>query len=219
MPGLIRDVYAFHTGRQKNWADVTYNFLVDRYGGVWEGRAGSLSGPVKADATGGSQGFAQLCCFIGDHQTEPPTDEARRSMILLLAALADTYAIDTAPGAKTSFVSRGSSRWPRGSSVTASTIAGHRDMSRQTIRPGDATSQLVKTVSRARSPQPASAGEDQPQQRDPVVAACRSRRHRDRPNLARIMPIESSLATSTHSALAFGQPEGHRSLQVESYTM
>jgi hypothetical protein len=87
-----------------------------------------------------------LCCFIGDHQTEPPTAEARRSMILLLAALADTYAIDTAPGAKTLFVSRGSSRWPRGSSVTASTIAGHRDMSRQTVCPGDAAYQLVKTV-------------------------------------------------------------------------
>ncbi len=49
VPGLIRDVYAFHTGRQKNWADVTYNFLVDRYGGVWEGRKPVRPGQGRRD--------------------------------------------------------------------------------------------------------------------------------------------------------------------------
>ena len=85
-------------------------FLVDRYGGVWEGRAGSLAGPVKPFATGGSQGFAQICCFIGEHTAEPPTPAAQRSMVLLLVGLADRYAIDPAPRATTTFVSRGSNR-------------------------------------------------------------------------------------------------------------
>lgn len=145
VPGLLRGFYRFHTGPDRKWPDVAYNFFVDRYGTVWEGRTGSLAGPVMADATGGSQGFAQLCCFIGNHQVEAPTPEAQRSMTALLAALADTYAIETAPGSTTTFVSRGSNRWPAGTTVTTTTIAGHRDMSLTTC-PGDTAYELVRDV-------------------------------------------------------------------------
>ena len=145
VPGLLRGFYRFHTGPDKKWPDVAYNFFVDRYGTVWEGRTGSLTGPVMPDATGSSQGFAQLCCFIGNHQAEAPTPEARTSMTALLAALADIYAIETAPGATTTFVSRGSNRWPVGTTVTTTTIAGHRDMS-LTVCPGDAAYTLVRDV-------------------------------------------------------------------------
>ena len=142
VPSVIRGFHALHTGPQKRWPDIAYNFLVDRYGVIWEGRAGSLTGPVKPDATGGSQGFSQICCFVGDHTAEPPTAEAQESMTLLLAALAERYGIDPTPEATVTFVSRGSNKWPAGATVTASTIAGHRDMSLTTC-PGDAAYPLV----------------------------------------------------------------------------
>lgn len=138
----IRAFYGLHTST-KGWPDVAYNFLVDRFGGIWEGRSGSLTAPVKGDATGGSQGFALLCCFIGDHRDIPPSPEATGAMVRLIAWLAGQYHIDTSPGATTSFVSRGSTRWPAGTSVTTSTIAGHRDMS-LTECPGDAAYALVR---------------------------------------------------------------------------
>jgi len=141
VPGVLRGFHALHTGPQKGWPDVAYNFFVDRYGTVWEGRAGSLDGPVRPDATGGSQGFAQICCFIGDHTTEPPTAEAQRSMTRLLAALADRYGVD--PTGTTAFVSRGSNKWPAGSRVRTATIAGHRDLSLTTC-PGEAAYPLVR---------------------------------------------------------------------------
>ena len=134
--GTLRGIYGFHTGG-RGWPDVAYNFFVDRFGGVWEGRTGSIDAPVRGDATGGSQGFALLCCLLGTFTDQAPTPEARSGLVGLLAALADTYAIDTTPGATTSFVSRGSNRWPAGAAVTTATIAGHRDMS-QTACPGDA---------------------------------------------------------------------------------
>jgi len=134
--GQIRDFYAFHTGPEKGWPDVAYNFFVDRFGGIWEARAGSLAGPVRGDATGGSQGHALLCSLIGDHSQVPPSDAARDSLAQLLAWLGEWHGIDTEPGATVSFVSRGSNRWPEGSAVTAATISGHRDMS-QTSCPGD----------------------------------------------------------------------------------
>ena len=134
--GQLRSFFRYHIGAEKGWPDIAYNFLVDRYGGVWEGRSGSTQGPVIPSATGGTQGFAQLACFIGDHTEVAPTAEARTSMLRLLAVLADRYGVDTAPGATTTFVSRGSNRWARGESVTTGTIAGHRDMSLTTC-PGE----------------------------------------------------------------------------------
>lgn len=141
MPGILRSFYHHHTGT-KGWPDLAYNFLVDRYGTVWEGRAGSLEDPVKGDATGGSQGFALLACLVGDHTSEPPTSEAVEALARLLAGLAARYGIDPSPGARASFVSRGSSRHPRGARVETATIAGHRDMS-TTSCPGDAAYELV----------------------------------------------------------------------------
>jgi hypothetical protein len=134
---LIQATYAFHTSAAKGWSDVCYEFFIGRDGDVWEGRAGALTGPVVADATGGSQGFAQLVCLLGDFTSQLPTDAAQASLVNVLAWLADRYFIDISPGATTTFVSRGSQRWSAGTVVTTNTIAGHRDMS-FTACPGDA---------------------------------------------------------------------------------
>lgn len=142
---LLRRIHAFHTGPEKGWPDVAYNFFVDRFGRVWEAREGSLAGPVAGDATGGSQGFDQKCAFVGDHRTESPTPEAAGAMADLLAVLADRHDIDTAPGATATFESRGSNLHPAGSTVTVGTITGHRTVSR-TACPGDAGMALVTEV-------------------------------------------------------------------------
>lgn len=147
--GLIQSAYAFHTSAAKGWNDVCYEFFIGREGDVWEGRAGALTGPVVADATGGSQGFAQLICLLGDFTNQLPTDAAQDSLVKVLAWLSGRYAIDIGPGATTSFVSRGSQRWAAGTLVTTPTIAGHRDMS-FTACPGDALYPLIPQI-RARA--------------------------------------------------------------------
>jgi hypothetical protein len=144
VPAILRSFYRQHTGVQ-GWPDVAYNFLVDRYGAIWEGRAGSAGQPVMGDATGGSQGFAQLCCFVGDHRRVAPTEAGLAAMVALLGWLADRYGIATDPGSRATFTSRGSNRWPAGTQVTVPTIAGHRDMS-HTACPGEAAYALVRDV-------------------------------------------------------------------------
>ncbi len=147
----LRSYFNFHTSAEKGWPDIAYNFLVDRFGVVWEGRKGSIAGPVQGSATGGSQGFALLCAFIGDHSSEPPSAAAVDSMGRLLGQLASRYGIDVSPGATTTFVSRGSNRHARGAEVTTPTISPHRAMS-QTSCPGEAgvrviTDQLIPIAS------------------------------------------------------------------------
>jgi hypothetical protein len=139
----IRGFFNFHTGAEKKWPDVAYNFFIDRFGGVWEARAGSLAGPVRGDATGGNQGFSQLVCMIGDYGALAPSPAAVDSLARVLAALGEKYGIDTAPGATTSFISRKSNRWKAGVCVETPTIAGHREMS-QTSCPGDALFAIVR---------------------------------------------------------------------------
>ncbi len=134
---LLRDIYDYHTGPEKGWPDIAYNFMVDQFGTVWEARSGSLDGPVQGSATGGNQGFSQLCCFLGDLTSEPPTPAAAASMAGLLATLADRYGIDTSEGTEVDLVSRGSSRYPAGAPMTVPTLCGHRDVS-LTACPGEA---------------------------------------------------------------------------------
>lgn len=136
VPVLLQGIFDYHTGSAKGWPDVAYNFFIDHDGRIWEGRQGSLAGPVRGSATGGNQGWSQLCCFLGNFETELPSQAAQRSMVTLLAWLGDRYGIDTSPGATVEVESLGSNRWPAGTMITTSTIAGHRDMSMTTC-PGD----------------------------------------------------------------------------------
>lgn len=133
---VIRQTYAFQTGPSKRWPDICYHFMIGPDGSVWETRAGSLAGPVVADATGGNQGYAQLVCMIGDFTDRAPTPAAQESLARTLIHLADRYGIDTDPRATTSFVSRGSNKFRAGTQVTTPTISGHRDVT-YTACPGN----------------------------------------------------------------------------------
>ncbi len=145
---VIRGVYAFHTGSQKRWPDVAYNFFVAPNGSVWEGRAGSLDGPVEASATGGNQGFSQLVCLLGNHVSNPPTAEAQASLVRTLAWLADRYRLGVHKGAETTFVSRGSNKFRAGTTITTPIISPHRAVT-FTACPGDAAVALLPQWRRA----------------------------------------------------------------------
>ena len=51
-PAIMRGVYAYHT-RSLHWSDIGYNFLVDRYGTIYEGRYGGMTkGVIGAQVAG-----------------------------------------------------------------------------------------------------------------------------------------------------------------------
>lgn len=50
---IIRSVYAYHV-KGRGWCDIGYNFLVDRYGRIFEGRYGGMHLPVRGAHAGGA---------------------------------------------------------------------------------------------------------------------------------------------------------------------
>ncbi len=68
---IIRDIYAYHT-KTLGWCDIGYNFLVDKYGQVFEGRWGGVNLPVHgahaADWNTNTMGMS----FMGNYETANP---------------------------------------------------------------------------------------------------------------------------------------------------
>jgi hypothetical protein len=72
VPAIIRGIYAYHT-RSRGWSDIGYNFLVDRFGRIWEGRYGGIDRPVIGAHTYGYNHTAFAMSAIGNFDvTEPP---------------------------------------------------------------------------------------------------------------------------------------------------
>jgi hypothetical protein len=66
VPAIIRAIYAYHVNG-RGWRDIGYNFLVDKFGRIWEGRYGGGHRPVigahTANYNGSSVGVAALGTF------------------------------------------------------------------------------------------------------------------------------------------------------------
>lgn len=72
VPALIRGIYAYHTQSRK-WSDIGYNFLVDRFGRIWEGRAGGVDKAVVGAHTLGYNEVSFAMSAIGNFETAVPS--------------------------------------------------------------------------------------------------------------------------------------------------
>ncbi|MFI8086494.1 peptidoglycan recognition protein [Kitasatospora sp. NPDC086009] len=124
-PRMIRAIYQYHV-RSNGWRDIGYNFLVDRCGTLYEGRAGGAELAVHGAHTLGfntdSAGVAVLGTFVTD--TPPP---AVPDGLARLAAWKLGLAGQDA-GGRTQLVSGADgTRYPKGTAATFDAVSGHRD--------------------------------------------------------------------------------------------
>jgi len=70
---ILRSIYAYHT-MTLGWCDIAYNALVDKYGQVFEGRAGGITNDVMGAHTGGFNRDVWGVSMIGDFEDTPPPD-------------------------------------------------------------------------------------------------------------------------------------------------
>jgi flagellar hook assembly protein FlgD len=131
---IVKGIQLYHV-QGNGWNDIGYNFLVDRFGTVYEGRFGGIErNVVGAHARGfntGSTGIAVL----GTYGSSSPSQAALDAVAKLVAWRLDLAHVD--PSGLFNFISGGSERFPSGIPVLLRAVSGHRDTG-HTECPGDA---------------------------------------------------------------------------------
>jgi hypothetical protein len=130
---LVRADYLYHV-RTRGWNDVGYNFLVDRYGRVFEGRYGGVTRAVLGAHSGGFNTDTTGVALLGTFTTARPTSYMLAALERLLAWKLDLTHVD--PRGLTVLTSAGGSntRYPAGRRVVVNTILGHGSTSYRPAR-------------------------------------------------------------------------------------
>jgi hypothetical protein len=132
-PGVVLAITKFHRDT-RGWNDVGYNFLVDRFGTVYEGRFGGVDrNVVGAHAQGFNTGSVGVA-LLGTYEDVAPSEAAQDAIARLIAWRLDVAHVD--PTAFLTFISGGSDRYPTGVPVLLNGVSGHRDTG-FTACPGD----------------------------------------------------------------------------------
>ncbi|WP_256919561.1 peptidoglycan recognition protein family protein [Streptomyces hilarionis] len=146
-PRIIRYLYAGQTGA-RDWDDIGYNFLVDRCGTIYEGRAGGVDRPVTGAHTQGFNHRTAGIAALGTFTAGIPVPQAMVDSIAALTAWKLGLAgVD--PRAQARLTSSNShSRYAAGATAVFPALAGHRD-AYMTSCPGAALAARLPEIRRA----------------------------------------------------------------------
>ena len=141
---IVRGIEVYHV-RGNGWNDIGYNFLVDRYGTIYEGRGGGIDkNVIGAHALGFNVGTVGVA-LIGNFTSATPTAAQQAALVRLLAWRLDVAHID--PQSTVVYTSGGNAKWRAGKVVTLRAISGHRDTGPSEC-PGNGAYALLPSIAR-----------------------------------------------------------------------
>jgi hypothetical protein len=148
VPELIRSIYVYHRF-SNGWNDIGYNFVVDRFGRIFEARAGGIDEPVIGAQAGGYNGFSTGIALLGDYEAARISSAAREALQRLIAWKLSLHGAPVLGELTVKCEVGGSqySRFPARSAVTLSRVSGHRQAD-ATSCPGDALYGQLREVRR-----------------------------------------------------------------------
>ena len=121
---IVRGIQRYHV-LANGWNDIGYNFLVDKYGQVFEGRGGGISkNVVGAHAQGFNTGSTGVA-ILGNYESTKISAAARAALVKLLAWRLDVAHVN--PLGRLTWISGGNPEYPAGTKVSLRAISGHRD--------------------------------------------------------------------------------------------
>lgn len=125
-PRIIRYLYAGQTG-SRDWDDIGYNFLVDRCGTIYEGRAGGVDRAVTGAHTQGFNHRTAGIAALGTFTAGVPVPKAMTDAIAAIAAWKLGLS-ETDPRSTVALTSSNNlSRYSRGTTADLPAIAGHNE--------------------------------------------------------------------------------------------
>ncbi|MEU0410324.1 peptidoglycan recognition protein [Streptomyces griseorubiginosus] len=123
-PSLIRGIYRYHV-KSMGWRDIGYNFLVDKCGNIYEGRAGGVAKPVLGAHTLGFNTNSVGIAVLGSYGSTKPPAAVVKAVAGLTAWKLGLHGAN--PKGKTTLKSGGGNLYPKGKKVRLNVISGHRD--------------------------------------------------------------------------------------------
>jgi flagellar hook assembly protein FlgD len=139
---IVRGIQRYHV-LSNGWNDIGYNYLVDKYGRIYEGRGGGLiQNVVGAHAQGFNTGSVGVA-VLGTYGSSRISTAARNALQRLLAWRLDAGHVD--PVSLLNFTSYGNDRFPAGRVVRLRAVSGHRDTG-YTSCPGNALYGQLGTI-------------------------------------------------------------------------
>jgi len=121
---IVRGIEIYHV-QGNGWNDIGYNFLIDKYGQVFEGRYGGVDkNVIGAHAEGFNAGSTGIA-LIGTYGSAAPPAAALTALAKLIAWRLDVAHVD--PVSTLSWISGGNARFPQGIPVALRAVVGHRD--------------------------------------------------------------------------------------------
>lgn len=121
---IVRGIEVYHV-KGNGWNDIGYNFLVDRFGTVYEGRAGGVEkNVIGAHSEGFNTGTIGVA-LLGNYSRATPPRAQQDGLVGLLAWRLDVAHLD--PLSTVVYASGGNLKFRSGRSVTLRAISGHRD--------------------------------------------------------------------------------------------
>jgi N-acetylmuramoyl-L-alanine amidase-like protein len=127
-PQVVLAICRYHRN-SNGWNDIGYNFLVDKYGTIYEGRAGGVDQPVAGAQTAGFNYSTTGIANIGDYRGVAQTPQALHAIARLIR-----WKLPLSGAPTFGHVTVTSSG---GKSVRVERISGHRDFNSTTC-PGEA---------------------------------------------------------------------------------
>ncbi len=130
----VRGIYAYDT-KGLGWADIAYNFLVDKWGRVYEGRAGSVTQAVRGAHAMGFNTDTMGISAMGNYETASAPAAMVDSMAKVAGWKLSQYGVN--PLGTTRLTSQGGTgaKYGAGVTVTLPTINAHQNTS-YTLCPG-----------------------------------------------------------------------------------
>jgi flagellar hook assembly protein FlgD len=123
-PAIVRGIERFHV-QSNGWNDIGYNFLVDRFGTVYEGRFGGVDrNVIGAHALGFNTGSVGIA-LIGSYGATSPSQAALAALERMIAWRLDLAHVD--PTSSLTVTSGGSEKYANGVPVQLRAVSGHRD--------------------------------------------------------------------------------------------
>jgi hypothetical protein len=141
---IVRGIELYHV-QGNGWDDIGYNFLVDKYGQVFEGRYGGMEKAVVGAHAMGFNFGAVGVALLGNYNGAGLTAAARASLVKLLAWRLDIAHLD--PLSHVTRVSAGNPEYAKGTSVLLRAISGHRD-TYSTSCPGNSVYAQLPSITR-----------------------------------------------------------------------